>query len=89
MPEAARYIDAEKLKIALSTMYPAVGTSYSSGQVENQINMLISGALMNALESFKHQIINAIDQAATPYDKCLLCVQKDSCIPPHPLGDNR
>jgi hypothetical protein len=70
-------------------IYPSISPSYSSGLVETQINTLISGALTNALLSFKMQLASAIDQAAMPYDKCMLCVKRDSCIPEHPLGDNR
>lgn len=79
-----RYVDADKLKLALSSFYPVSNTQYSSSLVETQINQLISMTMSSALESFKHQIIKAIDQASVPYDKCMLCVQRDSCIPPDP-----
>jgi hypothetical protein len=80
----ARYVDADKLKMALYSLHPAVGASYSSGLLDQQVNQLILNALTNSFESFKHQLINAIDQASVPYDKCMLCVQRDSCIPPDP-----
>jgi hypothetical protein len=82
-----RYIDADKLKEALASMYADSGTKYTNGQIESQINQMISGAIMISLEAFKHQIIDAIDKASVPYDKCMLCVQRDSCIPQHPLGE--
>lgn len=85
----ARYVDAERLISALRSFYPAVSTSYTSSMVEQQINNMIQMAVSGSLENFKHQLIAAIEQASVPYDKCMLCVQRDSCIPPHPLGDNR
>lgn len=85
----ARYVDADKLRLALESLYPAASTGYSTSQVEQQINNLVHNAITMSLNSFKHQIIQAIDQASVPYDKCMLCVQRDSCIPEHPLGDNR
>lgn len=89
MAEKARYVDVDKLKIALMNIYPAMPNSYSSSLIETQVNQLIGQGLFQALESFKQQLITAVDQAAAPYDKCMLCVQRDSCIPEHPLGDNR
>ena len=79
-----RYVDADKLIMALRTIYPATSTSYSSGMVDQQINNLIQQAMAGSLDNFKHQIIAAIEQSATTYDKCMLCVQRDSCIPPDP-----
>ena len=80
----ARYVDSDKLIMALRNIYPATSTGYSSGMVDQQINNLIQQGMMGSLESFKHQIIAAIEQASVPYDKCMLCVQRDSCIPPDP-----
>lgn len=79
-----RYVDADKLTIALRGMFPATSSGYSSGMVDQQVNNLIQQAMMSSLESFKNQIITAIEQASVPYDKCMLCVQRDSCIPPDP-----
>lgn len=85
----AQYVDANRLKLALESLYPTASTGYSSSQVEQQINNLVHNAMITSLNMFKQQIIQAIDQASVPYDKCMLCVQRDSCIPEHPLGDNR
>lgn len=89
MAEKARYVDVDKLKMALMNIYPAMPSNYSSSVLEGQINQLIGQGVFQALESFKQQIVGAIEQAGVPYDKCMLCVQRDSCIPEHPLGDNR
>lgn len=85
----ARYVDADQLVDQLRNIYPLVSTSYSHGGTDQIINGLIQTALVNSLEGFKNQIIRAIEQSSVPYDKCMLCVQRDSCIPEHPLGDNR
>lgn len=82
MSEKARYVNAEQLKIALRSTYPAIGTNYASGMLDQQVNQLIANSLLSAFETFKNQLINAIDQASEPYDKCMLCVQRDSCLPP-------
>lgn len=84
-----RYVDADKLMVSLNNLYPAIAMQYSSNQIESQINQLIQASLTNAFMSFKMQLVGAIDHAAVPYDKCMLCVQRDSCKPEHPLGDNR
>lgn len=87
--DKARYVDAEKLKIEILGIYPGVPSNYSSSQIEQQINQLVGMAMVNAFESFKTQLAEAIYRASKPYDKCMLCVQRDACIPEHPLGDNR
>ena len=79
-----RYVDSDKLIMALHNLHPAVATGYSSGLLDQQINQLILNAMVNSFTSFKHQMIEAISQASVPYDKCMLCVQRDSCIPPDP-----
>lgn len=84
-----RYVDANQLVDKLRSVYPVASTGYSSGMLDQQVNNLLQSALMNTLESFKSQLIQAIEQSSVPYDKCMLCVQRDSCIPEHPLGDNR
>lgn len=85
----ARYVDAEQLVDQLRSIYPLVSTSYSHGGIDQAINGLIKTALVNSLEGFKNQIIQAIERSSVPYDKCMLCVQRDSCVPEHPLGDSR
>jgi hypothetical protein len=89
MAEKARYVDADKLIDAIRGIYVNTGSHYSSGAVDSQINSMISHGITEAMQSLKMALACAIDNAAESYDKCMLCVQKDSCIPPHPLGDNR
>jgi hypothetical protein len=84
-----KYVDADKLAQAISRIYVSAGVGYSSGLLDQQINQLVSNAIQGSLEIFKHQILDAIAEASSPYDKCMLCVQRDSCIPEHPLGENR
>lgn len=79
-----RYVDADRLVAAIQRIYPAVGGNYSSGLIDQQVNQIVSSALSGSLEMFKQQIIGAIQEASQPYDKCMLCVQRDSCIPPDP-----
>lgn len=85
----AKYIDAEKLKMEVYGIYPGSSSNYSSSPIETQINQLVGAAVLNAFEGFKSQLAMAIDRAAVPYDQCMLCVKRDSCVPEHPLGENR
>jgi len=89
MAEKGRYVDVDALKQALVTMYVPVNLGYSNGPLESHVNQMVSQALINTLTSFKLQLAEAIEKAAKPYDKCMLCVQRDSCVPEHPLGENR
>lgn len=89
MAEKTKYVDAEKLIASLRNIHINNGSSYSSSLLENHINQLIDNAIRVSLDTFKYQVIKAIEEASVPYDKCMLCVQRDSCIPDHPLGDNR
>ena len=85
-----RYVDVDALKIALQKVYPSGMNTYSSSQLEQHLMTTINGGLMQALENFKYQLMNAIENSAKPYSQCMLCTRKDhDIVPPHPLGDNR
>jgi hypothetical protein len=86
----ARYVDANTFIMAIQNCPTVVGNyGYSSDPLTQAINQTMSRAIMEALEQFKRNLSAAVYQASVPYDKCMLCVQKDACIPEHPLGDNR
>jgi hypothetical protein len=91
MSQEKRYVDVNKLKNALLGMYPAVSSgSYSSGQLDQQVQQLISSALISTLNDFKMQLARAIEEAAEPYSQCMLCTRKShDFVPEHPLGENR
>jgi len=89
MSKEGRYVDVDALKIALMGIYPTSNGSYANGIVEQQIANMINTTMLQSLDAFKHQLISAIEKAGKPYDKCMLCVQRDTCVPEHPLGDNR
>jgi hypothetical protein len=78
-----RYIDADLFARTIDSIYPAIPTLYCSSPLEQQVNQLVQQALLNGLMNFKSQIRDAIEQAAVPYDKCMLCVQRDCQVPPN------
>jgi hypothetical protein len=78
-----RYIDADLLTRSLDFMYPSIPTQYCSSQLEGQVNQLVHQALLGAFMSFKTQLRDMVEQAAVPYDKCMLCVQRDCQVPPN------
>lgn len=84
-----KYVDSDKLKMAILNMPIPCSSNYSNGNFEREINQMISSSLINSFTQLQSALVNAIDQAAVPYDKCMLCVQRDSCVPDHPLGENR
>lgn len=85
-----RYVDVDELKKALMSVYPGGINTYSSSQLEQHLLQTINTGLQQALDSFKYQMVDAIERSAKPYSQCMLCVRKDhDMVPPHPLGDNR
>lgn len=83
MSEKTRYVDADLLAQAIRDMpFTYYHNSYS-GQLDGAVNTLINQAVTGALYSFKEQLANTLAVAGKPYDKCLLCVQRDSCVPPN------
>jgi len=89
MVEAKRYIDADKLVEALRVMSIPCGSGYYNGQLEPIISQMINTCMSAGFIEFRETLMRLVMEASEPYDKCLLCVQRDSCIPEHPLGDNR
>lgn len=82
MSEKARFVDATALAMAVRTMPHSHSSSYSGGAVDTVVNQLISTAVMGAMIEFKMRLADAIEQAGQPYDKCMLCVQRDCDVVP-------
>lgn len=89
MAEEKRYVDADKLIEALRMMPIPSGSSYHNGALESQISQMINTCLSSSFIEFKEQLLRLVQGASSQYDKCMLCVQRDTCIPEHPLGENR
>jgi len=83
MSEKTRYIDASSLTSAIDRMNIGYHGNYASGQLDSAVNMLVGQAVNSALIHFKEQLKQAIMSASMPYDKCMLCVQRDGCVPPN------
>ena len=83
MSEKTRYIDADAMAQVLRDLPISYYHNSYSGQLDGAVNTLLNQAITGALYSFKEQLANAVATAGKPYDKCLLCVQRDSCIPPN------
>jgi len=83
MSEKTRYIDANAVALAIDTINVGFYPSYSSGQLDSAVNMLVGQAVNGALMHFKEQLKQALLSASKPYDKCMLCVQRDGCVPPN------
>lgn len=89
MSEKAKYVDADALKAALYSCLVHPSIPYSSDPIAQAVLQQVQPMIRDALTGMIHNIVQAVDRASKPYDKCMLCVQRDACIPEHPLGDNR
>jgi hypothetical protein len=82
-----KYVDADLIAVAIHNMnthFTSYNNGYGSTNIDSQINGLINQAVNSALLQFKNNLASAIMMSARPYDKCMLCVQRDSCPPPDP-----
>lgn len=84
-----RYIDADVLIHLLYNTMPNIAPTYSGDALGQAMDNKINTQVYQAFQSFISNLQAQIERSAVTYDKCMLCVQRDSCIPEHPLGDNR